>query len=187
MPDDRVAAIELASPPGRLLHLSAMPQRLVLAAMVPWTITYKSMSNPKVRARDNTRAYWAVEQPSGNEIGTARSIAQAYGVFAAGGKELGITPETMALLQQPALPPTLGMTDVVLTFDTCYGFGYSKPFGRQRFGSSSQAFGTPGLGGSFGFADPDAQAGWAYVPNKHGYYMDDDPREKAPPRRLLPM
>jgi len=79
------------------------------------------------------------------------------------------------------------MTDVVLTFDTCYGFGYSKPFGRQRFGSSSQAFGTPGLGGSFGFADPNAQVGWAYVPNKHGYYMDDDPREKAPPRRLLPM
>ena len=38
-----------------------------------------------------------------------------------------------------------------------------KPFPGFRFGSSDRAFGTPGMGGSFGFADPDQQVGFAYV------------------------
>jgi CubicO group peptidase (beta-lactamase class C family) len=47
------------------------------------------------------------------------------------------------------------------------------------FGSSPRAFGAPGTGGSFGFADPDERLGYAYVMNKTGFYMFDDPREKA--------
>jgi hypothetical protein len=37
----------------------------------------------------------------------------------------------------------------------------------------------PGAGGSFGFADPDARLGYAYVMNKTDFYMFDDPREKS--------
>lgn len=37
----------------------------------------------------------------------------------------------------------------------------------------------PGAGGSFGFADPDARVGYAYVMNKLNFYLVDDPREKA--------
>ena len=46
-------------------------------------------------------------------------------------------------------------------------------------GSSPRAFGFPGAGGSFAFADPDARVGYAYVMNKMDFYMFDDPREKA--------
>jgi CubicO group peptidase (beta-lactamase class C family) len=41
------------------------------------------------------------------------------------------------------------------------------------------AYGAPGSGGSFGFADPAAQVGYAYVTNKQWAGMLDDPREKA--------
>jgi CubicO group peptidase (beta-lactamase class C family) len=46
------------------------------------------------------------------------------------------------------------------------------------FGSSRRAFGSPGAGGSFAFADPDAHVGYAYVMNKMDFYLTDDPREK---------
>ena len=47
------------------------------------------------------------------------------------------------------------------------------------FGSSQRAFGAPGAGGSFAFADPDARLGYAYVMNKLDFYLANDPREKA--------
>ncbi|MPZ71714.1 MAG: serine hydrolase, partial [Nitriliruptorales bacterium] len=49
-----------------------------------------------------------------------------------------------------------------------------------RFGTAaSKAFGTPGGGGSFGFADPDVGVGFAYAMNRTGVRLYDDPREVA--------
>jgi len=45
--------------------------------------------------------------------------------------------------------------------------------------ASQRAFGAPGAGGSFAFADPDAHVGYAYVMNKLVFYLENDPREKA--------
>lgn len=47
------------------------------------------------------------------------------------------------------------------------------------FGSSGEAFGTPGFGGSFGFADPDTGVGFGYVMNRLGFHLVSDPRELA--------
>jgi len=44
----------------------------------------------------------------------------------------------------------------------------------------TRAFGAPGAGGSFAFADPDAHLGYAYVMNKLDFYLENNPREKAP-------
>ncbi|MCB0836009.1 MAG: hypothetical protein KDE26_21045 [Bacteroidetes bacterium] len=63
--------------------------------------------------------------------------------------------------------------------NTIFSLGYIKPFETFSFGSSSRAYGTPGAGGSFGFADPDAELSFAYVMNKCGFYLWDDPREVA--------
>jgi CubicO group peptidase (beta-lactamase class C family) len=57
--------------------------------------------------------------------------------------------------------------------------GFLKPFSGYHFGSSDEAYGAPGSGGSFGFADPAAQVGYAYVMNKQSAGILDDPREKA--------
>ena len=40
-----------------------------------------------------------LELPSGGGVGTARAIANAYGVFASGGRELGLRPETIEELR----------------------------------------------------------------------------------------
>ena len=67
----------------------------------------------------------------------------------------------------------------MLHVDTTFSLGYLKPFPKFRFGSSDRAFGTPGAGGSFGFADPDTGIGFAYAMNKAGFHLYNDPRELA--------
>ena len=106
-------------------------------------------------------------------------MAKAYSEFATGGKKLGLLPETLAALEEQANTPSEGMKDQVLQLDTIFSLGYIKPFKDLQFGSSSKAYGTPGAGGSFGFADPDAELSFAYVMNKLGFYLWDDPRELA--------
>jgi CubicO group peptidase (beta-lactamase class C family) len=66
-----------------------------------------------------------------------------------------------------------------LHMDMAWALGFLKPFPGYHFGSSDEAYGAPGSGGSFGFADPGAQVGYAYVTNKQGAGILDDPREKA--------
>jgi CubicO group peptidase (beta-lactamase class C family) len=110
-------------------------------------------------------------------VGIARAIARAYSAFAEGGAQLGLTPETFArLTAAPALAP---LRDEILTVPACYSLGFLRPRPDFAFGAGYRAFGTPGAGGSFGFADPDAHVGYAYVMNKLGFHLVDDPREKA--------
>jgi hypothetical protein len=119
-----------------------------------------------------------VEVPSGGGIGTARAIAKAYGVFATGGKELGLREETMRELMAPAIPPTRGFYDEVLKLKGApMSLGFMKPSPEVPFGHPS-AFGMLGFGGCFGFADPDWEVGFAYVPNLTDYFLMD-PRQDA--------
>ena len=53
--------------------------------------------------------------------------------------------------------------------DTSYSLGFGKPTPTFVFGSSDEAYGWPGAGGSFGFADPDTGIGFGYVMNKMGW------------------
>jgi CubicO group peptidase (beta-lactamase class C family) len=69
--------------------------------------------------------------------------------------------------------------DVVMGVPSWFALGFLRPGPDAAFGSSPRAFGTPGAGGSFAFADPDARLGYAYVMNKMDFFMFDDPREKA--------
>ena len=98
--------------------------------------------------------------------------------MATDGSDLGMTASTLDALVKPAVPPTNGLRDKVMHIDTVFSLGYFKPFPQCRFGSSDKAFGTPGLGGSFGFADPEAGVGFAYAMNRTGFYLWDDPREQ---------
>jgi CubicO group peptidase (beta-lactamase class C family) len=120
-----------------------------------------------------------LEVPSGGAVGTARAIAEAYSVFATGGRELGLRPETLDLLAAPAIPPARGFYDECMKGDGIqFSLGFMKSTPALPFGSPS-SFGSPGAGGALGFADPAAGVGYAYVTNRMGTRLTGDPRDVA--------
>ena len=117
--------------------------------------------------------------PSGGGVGTARAIAHAYSVFATGGRELRLRPETLQALSAPAIPPTRGFYDECMKGDGVqFSLGFMKPSPSWPFGSEG-SFGSPGAGGSLGFADPKAGIGYAYVTSQMGTTLTGDPRDVA--------
>lgn len=181
IPESRITSIKDFHPVRMLFNLNKVTWRFALAVLNPWSLSAREFTNPKLRRpRDlNSGDMRSVEIPSANGIGLVRSIAKAYGVFSNGGHELGLKKETFEALISPATLPMNGPFDRVLRLNMSFSFGFMKPFPNFQFGSSGKAFGQPGFGGSFGYADPELQVGYAYAPNKCGYYFWDDPREKS--------
>ena len=179
----RFAIVHGYKPAELLLHLGTMPRGFVFGFLNPRSVTARSFANPKalaVTGNYNRPEVRRLEIPAANGTGEARAIARAYADAAAGGPALGLTPATLDALTRPAEPPSGGLADVVLHVDSVFSLGYVKPFPRFRFGAAGdQAFGTPGAGGSFGFADPETRVGFAYAMNRVGFHLWDDPRELA--------
>lgn len=176
IPDDRLARVKPLTPARAMLALTNTPPVLIKKVLWPWSLLRKSLAIPS-DVDFNDRRTLEIELPAGNGVGTARAIARAYSVFAEGGAELGIGAETMARLT--AEPACTRPKDEVLGMPTYFSLGWARPGPDIGFGSSGRAFGAPGAGGSFAFADPDARLGYAYVMNKLDFWLIDDPREKA--------
>ena len=175
IPDNRLAVVKTLSRWRGLLALRYTPPAITMKMIRPGSLLRKSFVGLGVDPND--RGYLEVEVPAGNGVGTARAIARAYSAFAEGGAELGITPETFARVTAP--PNVTGGKDWVLGVPSYFSLGFLRPGPTVTFGSSPRAFGAPGAGGSFAFADPDAHLGYAYVMNKLDFYLTDDPREVA--------
>jgi CubicO group peptidase (beta-lactamase class C family) len=176
IPQERLARVLPLTPVRGLRALPSTPWGMVFRVLWPWSLLRKSL----LQLSDfdgNDRRSLEVEVPAGNGVGTARALARLYSVFAEGGRELGIGPDTMATIT--AEPASARSRDVVMGAPCSFSLGFLRPGPQGEFGSSPRAFGAPGAGGSFAFADPDARVGYAYVMNKLDYFMIDDPREKA--------
>jgi CubicO group peptidase (beta-lactamase class C family) len=176
VPDSRLAKIKPLSRFRALLALGRSTPELIKRVLAPGSLLRKSLAIP-ADIDYNDRRTLVVELPAGNGVGSARSIARAYSAFAEGGAEVGLTPETFARITTP--PRLSGRKDEVLGVPSCFSLGFLRPGPDVTFGSSPRAFGGPGAGGSFGFADPDARLGYAYIMNKLDFWLIDDPREKA--------
>jgi CubicO group peptidase (beta-lactamase class C family) len=178
---DRVARIKGASIPSMLAHVRTMPAGMMASFLRPGSHTARAFMNPRMRgpADLDRPEYRAVEIPAGGGIGQVRSIAWAYSEMAAGGASLGLSAETFEQLTAPPRSPSGNPRDLVLWVPAAYSLGFVRPTGDFLFGRGSRSFGHPGAGGSFGFADPDAEVGFAYAPNRLGHHLRDDPREKA--------
>jgi CubicO group peptidase (beta-lactamase class C family) len=176
VPDARLALI---ARPTWLEMLRGFPLRLALDTMNPRSKIVRTLRGSEL-PHDERRVYARnLEVPSGGAVGTARAIARAYGVFATGGRELGLRPETLDLLAAPAVPPARGFYDECLkVHGTQFSLGFMKSTAALPFGSA-RAYGSPGAGGALGYADPSAGLGYAYVTNRMGTRLSGDPRDVA--------
>jgi CubicO group peptidase (beta-lactamase class C family) len=182
LPDSRLATIRFFRL-SSLFRIEAASRPLYGAMLRLRPLTVRPFLNPRPALGNlNTlrdRRFLALENPAFTGIGQVRAVARAYSALATGGGELGLRPETLAALTAPPNSPPAGLHDEVLQVDTCFALGFLRPFAGYRFGSSERALGAPGAGGSFAFADPDTQVGFAYAPNRLGLSLFGDPRAEA--------
>ena len=176
IPDARLATL---ARPGLFAMLRGFGLRFSLVAFNPRSNINRALLGSEF-PHDAQRIYARnFEVPAGGGVGTARAIAHAYSVFATGGWELQLRPQTLQALSAPAMAPTRGFYDECMRGDGVqFSLGFMKPGPVWSFGSEG-AFGAPGTGGSLGFADPKAGIGYAYVTNKMGTALTGDPRELA--------
>ena len=178
IPNSRLAVMEY---PGFLKVLFGVPFRFMLATMNHHSNIYRALVvNPGSEiVHDKDRIYARnLEVPSGGGVGTAKAIARAYSVFATGGEELGLAAETLDALAAPAVPPANGFYDECMLGEAQFSLGFMKPSPLIPLGGP-RSFGSPGAGGSIGFADPDAEIGYSYVTNRMGVTLTGDPRDLA--------
>ena len=178
IPNARLATM---SPPSASM-LTGFPLRFTLEILNHGSNIYRAlMKNPGAAVCQDEQCVYArdLEVPSGGGVGTARGIAHAYSVFATGGRELRLRQQTLDLLEAPAIPPTRGFYDECMKADGIqFSLGFMKSTAAWPFGSA-RSFGSPGAGGSLGFADPEAGIGYAYVTSQMGTELTGDPRDVA--------
>jgi CubicO group peptidase (beta-lactamase class C family) len=178
IPDARLAPLES---PSRWARLTGLPFPVLLASMNRRSVLYRSLiANPGTGFYIDPQRIYArnLEAPSGLGVGTARAIAKAYGVFASGGRELALRPETIAALTASAIPSRRGFFDECFRGPVQFSLGFMKSSENFRFGHVG-AFGAPGAGGAMGYADPETGIGYGYVTNRMGMHLQGDPRDIA--------
>ncbi len=169
---------ERAHEPASVFPAKASPPKddpFYTAFLTPGSLTSRAFSSPRGLhsvASMNTPEARTAAFPAFGGIGTARGLAKFYAMLAEGGaleerrffEPLAIDWMTTTLTQG---------RDRVLLMETAFSAGFMRdPVDAQgrktraNFGPSPRAFGHPGAGGSFAFADPENRIAFAYVMNQ---------------------
>jgi CubicO group peptidase (beta-lactamase class C family) len=175
-PDARVPIAELKDHLllETFLHWRRVPAGFLLSAAMPWSLTARALTNPFVLRPSDivTGPYESAEIPSVNGFGTARAIARIYSEVALNSRLFGDAASELARASEPR-------RDAIMRVETAFSLGFMKAAGSFLQFSTPAAFGMPGLGGSFGFADPGRQLAFCYITNRMDFYPWNDPRELA--------
>ncbi|MFY3744856.1 serine hydrolase domain-containing protein [Anaeromyxobacter sp. Red801] len=176
IPDARLAPLVRSG--SMLRMLLTMPPLLALAGLSARSRLRRALQGSELPEQCARGVYARnLEIPAGGGVGTARGMARIYGAFASGGTELALREETLRQLAAPPVRPSRGFRDACLKVEIPFSLGFARPSAGSPWAHPS-AFGAPGAGGAFGFADPHAGMGFGYVPNKMGTHLDD-PRAAA--------
>jgi CubicO group peptidase (beta-lactamase class C family) len=155
---------------------SPEPDHPLYAAFTnPASMTFKAfmisplpMLNPNYM---NTREWRAAEVPAANGHGNARALATVYGALARGGELNGVRILKSETIEDMRKEQSNG-ADQVLTIPMRFGRGFFLELPEYQLTKNTTLFGHPGMGGSFGLADPEAKVGIGYAMNK--MYMPPD-------------
>ncbi|WP_245663386.1 serine hydrolase domain-containing protein [Nocardia inohanensis] len=162
-----------------LRHEREVAWRVLGAAQLGFGAFRKTVGNLGLPMPDDSvrRDYLRVELAGTNGVGDARSIARMYAAAIGGLPMVPLSAEVRAALAEPGPPAA---RDAVLHTETRFHLGFRKSCDVFPFGSADRrAYGTPGLGGSLGFADPATGLGFAYVTNRLGLSINLDRRAGA--------
>lgn len=145
------------------------------AFLTAGSLTAKAFSSPRGLhsvASMNAPEVRTASLPAFGGVGTAAALAKFYAMLASGGALDGqrfFEPHTLDWMTTTL---TQGH-DRVLQMETAFSAGFMRdPVDadgrkkRETFGPSLRAFGHPGAGGSFAFADPENGISFAYVMNQ---------------------
>jgi CubicO group peptidase (beta-lactamase class C family) len=132
-----------------------------------------AFSGPDLSDAFNTRAVHAAEIPAAGGIGDARSIARMYASCI--GEVDGIRILGAEQVRDASTQRTSGPNTVILDLDLQFGLGFIVPSTLVQLGGA-HSFGHFGMGGSAGWADPDAELAFGYVMNKMEMGLAGDQR-----------
>ncbi|WP_300377392.1 serine hydrolase domain-containing protein [Henriciella sp.] len=121
-------------------------------------------------------AWREIEIPSANGHGTAKSVAQLYGIYANDGHLDGkrlIPADSFAALTKRRV---IG-EDLVLPFVTEFASGVMRN-NLGIYGPNGETLAHSGWGGSLALGDPDRRLSAAYVMNRQSSYLQGDPRAR---------
>jgi CubicO group peptidase (beta-lactamase class C family) len=147
------------------------PKQFYLDLVTPGTLARKTFTSPYgLKAISGMNSPTIRVQPivSFGGIGTASALAKFYSMLANAGKCEGRTffsEKTMAWMTATLADGV----DRVFQIPTAFSAGFMKDArnaARRIFGSSLNAFGHPGAGGSHAFADPENRIAFAYGMNQ---------------------
>ena len=174
--DERVADMLRA----RLDPTQAPSSSLQAAAMMdPTSLAARSfnLAPPGPNKGPNSRAFRGSEQPAANGHTNARALATIYGALGAGGAWGGHRLLSAEGIRRASTALTSG-TDVILQVPMRRSLGFMMPVPGSGDARGENSFGHAGMGGSIGFADPDAGIGFGYAMNQMwASTLDgDDPR-----------
>jgi CubicO group peptidase (beta-lactamase class C family) len=124
---------------------------------------------------DSREAHAAV-LPSQGGIANARGLAGLYTPLALGGGAGGVRLVDADTLAEAQAVSSASADDAMLRIGLRFGLGFMKSSDNRKSAPgatdsiilSESAFGHAGMGGSLGFADPDARLAFGYAMNKQG-------------------
>jgi CubicO group peptidase (beta-lactamase class C family) len=134
-----------------------------------------ALTNPPLTGDEANADDWRMaEIPAANGHGTALGLATIFGTLTDGSERV-ISAQTRDLARAGE-----GMfTDLVLGLPLEFGLGFALSGPDRHYGPNPRAFGHDGFGGSAVGADPEAGVAFAYVMNRMGMNLADDPRKMA--------